>query len=77
MRDFFEEMLEPTDKLTLTKRILTAVWLAVVLVELAVWLVICVISGDLESPWWLWSVLVGGGVVGGFHLATRGSKSAR
>lgn len=75
MRDFFDEMLQPTDKLTLTKRILTAVWLAVVLVELAVWLMICVISGNLESPWWLWSVLGGVVVVGGFHLATRGRKS--
>lgn len=73
----FEEMLEPTDKLTLTGRILTAVWLAVVLVELAVWLMICVFSGNLESPWWLWSVLVGGVIVGGFHLATRGSRKAR
>jgi hypothetical protein len=77
MRDFFEEMLEPTDKLTLASRVLTAVWLAVVLVELAVWLVICVISGDLQSPWWLWSVLVGGIIVGGFHLAIRGRKGAR
>jgi hypothetical protein len=61
----------------LAGRILTAVWLAVLLVELAVWLMICVISGNLESPWWLWSVLVGGVIVGGFHLATRGSRKAR
>jgi hypothetical protein len=75
MRDFFEEMQKPTDKLTLTGRVLTAVWLAVVLVEVAVWLVVCVVSGDLESPWWLWSVLVGGVIVGGFHLAVRSRKA--
>lgn len=74
MRDFFAEMLEPTDRLTLATRVLTAVWLAVLLVELGVWLAICVIGGDLVSPWWLWTVLVGGVIVGGCHLAVRGRK---
>ena len=71
MRNMFEEMLEPADRLTMITRILTAIWLGLVLVELGVWLAICVISGDLESPWWLWTVLVGGVVVGGCHLAGR------
>jgi hypothetical protein len=75
MRDYFEEMLQPADKLTRTARILTAAWLAVLLVELAIWLVICVVSGDLESPWWLWTVLVGGVVVGGFRLYVRKARS--
>jgi hypothetical protein len=71
MRDMFEEMLKPGSKLTMVTRILAAVWLGVVLVEVGVWLAIWIISGDLESPWFLWSVLVGGAVVGGFHLASR------
>jgi hypothetical protein len=71
MRDLFEEMLKPGDKLTMTTRILAALWLGLLLVELGVWLMIWIISGDLESPWWLWTVFVGGVIVGGFHLATR------
>ena len=71
MRDPFEEMFKPADRLTMVTRILTALWLGLVLVEFGVWLAICVIGGDLESPWWLWTVLVGGVVVGGCHLAAR------
>lgn len=74
MRDYFEEMLQPTDKLTLTVRILTAVWLAVLLLEFAVWLVICIVSGDLGFPWWLWTVLAGGVLVGGFRLYARKAR---
>jgi hypothetical protein len=77
MRDLFEEMLRPADKLTMTARVLTALWLGVVLVEVVIWLAICVIGGNLESPWWLWSVLVGGVVVGGVRLAARGQKKTR
>lgn len=71
MRDMFEEMLKPGDKLTMVTRILAALWLGLVLVEVGVWLAIWIFSGDLESPWFLWSVLGGGVVVGGFHLASR------
>jgi hypothetical protein len=71
MRDLFEEMLRPGDRRTIITRILLAVWLGVVLVEFGVWLAICLIGGEFESPWWLWSVLVGGVVVGGVHLAVR------
>jgi hypothetical protein len=71
MRDMFEEMLKPGDKLTMVTRILAALWLGVVLIEVGVWLAIWIFSGDLEAPWFLWSVLVGGVVVGGFHLASR------
>jgi hypothetical protein len=77
MRDLFEEMLKPADKLTVTARVLTALWLGVVLVEFVIWLAIGVIGGDLQGPWWLWSVLVGGVVAGGAHLVARGRKKAR
>jgi hypothetical protein len=71
MRDLFEEMLKPADKLTMVTRALLAIWLGVVLVEVGVWLAIWIFSGDLEAPWFLWSVLVGGVIVAGFHLAGR------
>jgi hypothetical protein len=76
MRDqFFERMLQPTDRLTLTARILTALWLSVLLVEFTVWLVISIIGG-LTSPWWLWTLVVGGVIVGGFHFFVRSHKAA-
>jgi amino acid transporter len=71
MRDLFEEMLKPGDRRTMITRVLLALWLGIVLVEFGIWLVICLVAGELESPWWLWGVLVGGVVVGGWHLATR------
>ena len=71
MRDrFFERMLEPTDRLTLTGRILTALWLSVLLIEFTVWLIISIVGG-LTSPWWLWTLVVGGVIVGGFHFLVR------
>jgi membrane associated rhomboid family serine protease len=68
-------MLAPTDKLTLTARVLTAVWAGLLMVEFAVWLVICLVSGALESPWWLWTAAIGGVVVGGFWLVVRGNRN--
>jgi hypothetical protein len=78
MRDkFFERMLEPTDRLTLTGRILTALWLSVLLIEFTVWLIISIVGG-LTSPWWLWTLVVGGVIVGGFHFFVRNAgKRAR
>jgi len=67
----FERMLEPADKLTLTTRVLTALWLGVLLIEVGIWLAIWLFSGDLEAPWWLWTVLVGGVVVGGLRWFAR------
>jgi hypothetical protein len=76
MRDqFFERMLQPTDRLTLTARILTALWLSVLLIEFTIWLVISIIGG-LTSPWWLWTLVVGGVIVGGFHFFVRNNKAA-
>jgi cation transport ATPase len=75
MRDqFFERMLEPTDRLTLTGRILTALWLSVLLIEFGVWLIISIVGG-LTSPWWLWTLVVGGVIVGGFHFFVRHAKA--
>jgi uncharacterized membrane protein len=67
-------MLAPTDKLTLTARILTAFWLGLLMVQVGVWLVICLVSGDLEAPWWLWTAVGGGIIVGGFWVVVRSRK---
>ena len=76
MRDHFERMLQPTDRLTLIARILTALWLSVLLIEFAVWLIISIVGG-LTSPWWLWTLVVGGVIVGGFHFFVRNDRKAR
>jgi hypothetical protein len=77
MRDTFEKMLEPTDKLTLTARIMTAVWLSILMVEFFVWLLISIIGGHVVSPWWLWTIAVGGTIVGGFWYFVRNDRKAR
>jgi hypothetical protein len=76
MRDHFERMLEPTDRLTLAARIVTALWLSVLLIECAVWLVISIIGGP-TSPWWLWTAAIGGIVVGGLHAVARTGRRNR
>jgi hypothetical protein len=68
-------MLEPTDRLTPTARILTALWLSVLLVEFAIWLIISIVGG-LTSAWWLWTLAGGGATVGGFHVFVRSEKAA-
>lgn len=73
MGDIFERMLQPTDKLTLATRIVTAFWLSVLLIEFGVWLMISIIGGP-TSPWWLWTLVIGGVVVGGFHVVARNNK---
>jgi F0F1-type ATP synthase assembly protein I len=77
MPDNFERTLQPTDKLTFAARIVTAIVTAVLLVELVVWLLISIIGGDLASPWWLWTVLVGGVVAGTLQLLAHRGKKAR
>jgi len=46
-----------------------SVWLLTSLVELTVWLAIAITSGTLDAPWWLYSTLVGGLVVGALWAA--------
>ena len=41
------------------------------LVQVVVWLMIGVISGRLDSPWWLWSAVPAAAIVGLLTLAVR------
>ncbi len=52
-------------------RVATAVWLAVSLVEFVVWMLICTIGLRLVDPWWLWTMMVGGLVVGALWWITE------
>jgi hypothetical protein len=46
----------------LTRRIALAVWLTVSSIQLAVWVLICVIGAHLINPFWIWGT-VGGGLI--------------
>ncbi|SDL38357.1 DUF1707 domain-containing protein [Nonomuraea jiangxiensis] len=43
-------------------RVVTAVWLGVTLVNLAVWILVCSFSRSVINPWWAWPAVVGGGL---------------
>ena len=52
------------------RAVVTGVWLAVSLVQFVVWTLVCLIGWHLVNPWWIWTVLVGGVVVGGLWWVT-------
>jgi hypothetical protein len=44
-------------------RVLNTIWLSIMAVNLVVWGLVCVTTGNFVYPWWLW-VIVPGGVLG-------------
>ncbi|ALG12102.1 hypothetical protein [Kibdelosporangium phytohabitans] len=46
------------------RRVITTAWLAVVGIQLAIWLAMCLIGWHLPYPFWLWTAAVGGVIVG-------------
>jgi hypothetical protein len=56
--------------------VVTGVWVAVNVVQFTVWLVACLVSWHLVNPWWLWSVGVGGVIVGALWWATSRKRPA-
>lgn len=59
--DGFEDAVPPSG-LTAALRVATVGWLAVCVVQFAVWLALAAF-GHFDSPWWLWSDLGLGAVV--------------
>ncbi|MGP3965526.1 DUF1707 SHOCT-like domain-containing protein [Nonomuraea sp. 3N208] len=56
--------------------VVTLVWLGACLVQIVVWLMICLIGGELADVWWLWTVVAGGAVVGMLWLLAEGQYRA-
>ncbi len=62
---------------TLERRILLArsafayAGLVTTLVQVVVWLTIGVLTGHLDSPWWLWTTVPAAGAVAGLTIADR------
>jgi hypothetical protein len=46
------------------RRITIALWLTVVAVQVVIWAVGIIVSGDISFPWWTWSVGSGSLFVG-------------
>ncbi len=52
-------------------RTATALWLVVSALNVVVWLLVSIISGDIDRPWFLWAFAGGGTVVGALRVASR------
>jgi hypothetical protein len=60
-----------SDRVALVRRIALAAWLTVSSIQLAAWVLICVIGVHLINPFWIWGTVGGGLVVGAVWWATR------
>ncbi|WP_232663223.1 hypothetical protein [Pseudonocardia sp. TRM90224] len=58
------------------RRVAVAVWVAVSLIQFVIWAMIGILGGGFVEPWFLWTVGVGGVIVGVVHLVTGSEKSA-
>ncbi|QWF77268.1 hypothetical protein [Amycolatopsis sp. CA-230715] len=61
----------PPAVLVPVRRVVTWVWLGVNVVQIAVWLLMCLIGLHFAPPFWLWSVVGGGLVVAALWLLTE------
>jgi hypothetical protein len=52
------------------------VWLIASLVQLVVWVLVCAIGSQFVSPWWLWTVGLGGSVVAALWWSTQPRKQS-
>ena len=59
------------------RRVAVAVWVGLSAIQIVVWGLISFLGGQLVAPWFLWTVVIGGIVVGALHLLTRSEKSAQ
>lgn len=61
------------DWLATTRWVVTVITVLSTVAQLVVWLMICVIGREIESPWWLWSTVPGIALIGllSWMLATR------
>lgn len=54
-------------------RVLNTIWLSIVAVNLVVWGLVCVTTGQFIYPWWLW-LAVPGAVLGVLWVTVGGSR---
>jgi hypothetical protein len=56
-------------------RVVTWIWLLVNLLQVVIWAAASVIGQHFVNPWWLWTLAVGGVVVGGLWWFAGSRKS--
>jgi hypothetical protein len=54
-----------------TRRVAVAVWLSATGIQVIIWLLISIIEQRLAIPFWLWSGVAGGVIVGALFLVSR------
>lgn len=67
----------PPQGLTTALGVVAAVWVIMSVVQVLVWLTIAVASGGPDAPWWLYSTVVGGGIVGALWFANESFHRSR
>ncbi|QWF76748.1 DUF1707 domain-containing protein [Amycolatopsis sp. CA-230715] len=60
----------PVD-LLVAARLVAAVTFALTVVQIVVWVLVMVFSGNAEEPWWMWTALPGAAAVAGLWQARR------
>ncbi|MET0237649.1 MAG: hypothetical protein ABW224_23625 [Kibdelosporangium sp.] len=70
-------MTEHRSGLHAARNVLTAAWVGVSSLQFVIWVLICVIGWHFANPFWLWTVVVGGLVVGAMWLAPGKTGTAR
>jgi hypothetical protein len=63
--------------LLIVRRVFTALWLAVSIIQLCIWVLVCVIGAHFASPFWLWTVVGGAVIVGGLWWVTESEYRTR
>jgi hypothetical protein len=58
-------------RLLVARSVLAYIGLISTLVQIVVWLMIAVITADLDGPWWLWTTVPAAGGVVALTLADR------
>jgi cbb3-type cytochrome oxidase subunit 3 len=48
----------------MVRRVITYLWLAILGVQFVIWLLMCLIAGRFFGPFWLWTLGIGGIVIG-------------
>lgn len=57
-------------------RVLNTIWLSILAVNLVIWGLVCLTTGHLIYPWWLW-LAVPGGALGVLWWRVGGGRDAR
>jgi hypothetical protein len=61
-------MAENRSGLHTARNVVTAAWVGVSSLQFVIWVLICVIGWHLANPFWLWTLVLGGLVVGAMWL---------